>query len=202
MRVGGCRLKIRTSLPPIGCLQLDTHEPPPHFERTVAFRTDAGEWRQYEGSGSLPQLQCSAYHRELKRADVLLVRVLPRTAILQRVAWVNIHPHGTRVLLPPLDGELLFAVRDRFQVLTGLAHRHEIVRNTLPTHRTVFADRLMQESERLGALHGGHGVFPDHNLAVVNPTQRRECANQLPAEVSQPDHAIPHFARGEIHAVE
>ena len=57
-------------------------------------------------------------------------------------------------------------------------------------HRRVFADRLVKQSERLSALHRGHGVFPNRDLGMVDESFRFKFTDDVAGKIAQPDDAV------------
>jgi hypothetical protein len=67
----------------------------------------------------------------LQRRDVTLVFVLARGSVLQRVGWIDVHPHRRGIALPHLYRELFGGMRDWLGIVARLAHRDQEVRNAL-----------------------------------------------------------------------
>src|SRR5690554_7724277 len=131
----------------------------------------------------------------------LVVRVAALT-IGQRPARVNVHPHWRGVPLPALHREALVGVCYGLGIDAWLAHRHQIVWESLSAHGAVFFDLLVEQAERLGALHCRYRVFPDADLGVENPTFLDEHAYQLAAKVLDSDIAVPHLGCRQVPAME
>jgi hypothetical protein len=74
---------------------------------------------------------------------VALVIILARAEALQCLGWVNVHPYRRSDVLPETNGVLRAIMRDTFLNVARVAHRDEIVRNPLPGHRCVVANRLV-----------------------------------------------------------
>src|SRR5690554_7161460 len=154
----------------------------------------------------------------------LVVAVATFTEV-QRVALVDIQPHRRGIPLPNVDrrgsigvrhigtagivvfdlleaiGRLVASVvgqgalyRDR--VIPRLAHDHHGIRDTLPAHGAIFLDGLVQQAERLGALHSGHRIFPDHHFGVVDKPGGLVGADDLAPEVADANVSIVYFAGG------
>src|SRR6185436_10030880 len=195
------RGEVRRGLAVVTGLELGADEAPAHLERDVALRADAGERAQHGVARVRPQAQCAPDDLELQWADVALVLVLARAAILQCVARVDVHPDRRGDALPLLDRKRLVRVLDRLGVLARLSHRDEVVGDALARHARVLLELFVQQPDGLGPLHRRDRVLPDHDLAMEPEPNVLKHADQVAAEVGQANEAIAHLRRRDEHAV-
>ena len=121
--------------------------------------------------------------------------------VLQGVGWIDVHPDRACQLLPLIDGQVR-AVRNAVNHIALSTHGDEVIRDSLPAHRCVRADRFVQQSESLGPLHCRYRVFPDHDFAVEDEPALLKRLDQIGSEVLQPDVSVTLLAGREQHAME
>jgi hypothetical protein len=124
-----------------------------------------------------------------------------RAAVLQRVGRVYVHPDRTCYLLPLLDGELFRVVRDAALDFSWATHRDKVIGDSLSAHCCIRAYCLMQQPERLCALHSRHWVFPDTHFTGIYESVFLERANQVASEVLQPNIPVALFTGRQQHAM-
>ena len=172
------------------------------LERNHGLRSDSEERRQNDVAGIAPQIQSAADHRQLKRADVSLVLFVSRRRRLQRVGRVDVRPDRRGVFLPDLDRKSLVRMAHGLWIVSGLPHRDKVIRDALSAHAAVLFELLVQQADRLCALHGDHWIFPNADLRMQHKAGILKQLYQLSAEVTQTDDAVALLAEWQIHAVE
>src|SRR5690554_1298535 len=90
---------------------------------------------------------------------------------------------------------------NRFGIVARLSHHNHGIRYTHSAHGAVFFDCLVKQSERLGSLHGNHGIFPDADLRVKNEPGLLIRADDLAPEIPDAYESIILLAGRQIHAV-
>ena len=120
---------------------------------------------------------------------------------LQGVGRVNVHPHRACISLPDANREAFVGVAHRFLILSRLAHRHQVIGDSLSAHAAILFELLVQKPDCLGALHSRHRVLPDANLTVKHKAGFFKELDELATEVPQADHAVPLFGKRQVHAV-
>ena len=148
---------------------------------------------------------------------MLFVLFLACAFLLQRARSPNIHPHRAGVSLPNFNGISRLVCTKFGRVFTNetgkfafnavgvfprLAHGHKVVGYSVSGNGTVLYKLLVQQADGLRALHGGHRVLPNGDLAMVNPPAFREEPDKFATEIANANEAVTRLCGGQVHAVE
>lgn len=93
------------------------------------------------------------------------------------------------------------SLADWIGIDSRFTHSDKVIRDSLATQVGVFAELLVEKSDRLRALHGSDGVFPNADFGMVDKAFFLECSDEIPAEVLNSNDAVFFFGSGQIHAM-
>ena len=107
---------------------------------------------------------------------------------------------GDRCLSPAtvydaLSARVAESVGYRLGILAGLAEGHEEVRDPLPRHARVLLELLVQQPERLRALHGRDGILPDAHFRMKDESVLLMSTDQVSTEIVNSDEPLAFLGR-------
>ena len=79
---------------------------------------------------------------------------------------------------------------NRLGVVLVLPEEQHVVRHPHPAARAVLLELLVQQAQRLGALHLDYWVFPDRAAGVVHPARLLVSTDQVTTKVMQANKSI------------